>query len=90
MLIKTKRACVRLVSYVCAVIISLSVFGALEKKKADKYESLVNLSYQQAISGLSSYLDTIKTDLYKGMYASTPAMTGKLSASLLSSSSGAL
>ncbi len=90
MLIKTKRACVRLVSYVCAVIISLSVFGALEKKKADKYESQVNLSYQQAISGLSSYLDTIKTDLYKGMYASTPAMTGKLSASLLSSSSGAL
>lgn len=88
--IKTKRALVRLVSYVCAVIISLSVFGAVEKRKAEKYEDQVNLSYQQALSGLSAYLDSIKTDLYKGMYASTPAMAGKLSASLLSSSSGAL
>lgn len=90
MSIKTKRARVRLVSYVCAVIMSLSVFGALEKKKADEYENQVNLSYQQAISGLGSYLDAIKTDLYKGMYASTPSMTGRLSVSLLSSSSGAL
>lgn len=90
MTFKSKRMKVRIISFVCAVTLSLFVWGYSEKAKADSYENQINLSYQQALSSLSSYLDTIKTDLYKGLYASTPAMTGKLSASLCQASAGAL
>lgn len=87
---KSKRIQARLISFICAAVIALGAWGLTEKAKADSYAKQIELSYQQALSGLSSYVDAIKTDLYKGLYAATPSMTGKISASLCQESAGAL
>ncbi|WP_312643528.1 germination protein YpeB [Hydrogenoanaerobacterium sp.] len=85
----TKRGLVRLISYLCAVVLVLGVGTAVGYNNAAHYRILLEDTYSQSLTGLASNLTGISATLNKGMYASTPVQVSSLSAQLWRDASAA-
>ncbi|RPF47268.1 germination protein YpeB [Hydrogenoanaerobacterium saccharovorans] len=85
----TKRGWVRIVSYLCAVLLVLGVGTAVNFNNAVRYRILLEDTYSQSITGLASNLTGISSTLSKGLYASTPVQVSSLSAQLWRDASAA-
>ncbi|MBC8547513.1 germination protein YpeB [Clostridiaceae bacterium NSJ-31] len=85
----TKRGFVRLVSFLCALILVLGVGFALEGRAAARYRLRLEENYAQSLTGLASNLSGISQTLQKGVYAATPVQISTLSAQLWRDASAA-
>lgn len=84
-----RRSLVRLISYALTLFVILAAWGGVNAVRNKKNERQLLLVHQRAISSLSSYLNTIETDLQKMQYVNTPTMATGLSMSLCKASAGA-
>lgn len=85
----SKRAKVRIVLYLSAVILALGIFSIVQTVKANKYERETMITRQMALISLDEYLNNISTNLEKTIYANTPAMLSKLSSEMWREASSA-
>lgn len=77
-----RRSRIRLVSFLTAVIVTLAVWGTVNAVIAGRYERELNVSQERALSNLSSYMESINTNLQKGIYANTSPMLANISAQI--------
>ena len=73
----TKRGKIRVFSFSTAVFLALLTFAIVGNVRATKLQRQVRLSSERALCELDTYLDTIYTDLQKGIYTATPPMLGR-------------
>lgn len=85
----TRRAKVRMVSFVLAIIAALCGLWIYNAVTAMNLRRSLEYSYLRAVEDLAGAVDNIKTTLSKGMYAGTPAMLSSLSGKLWTDSSSA-
>lgn len=85
----SKRAKVRIVLYLSAVILVLGIFSIVQTVKANKYERETMITRQMALISLDEYLNNISTNLEKTIYSNTPAMLSKLSSEMWREASSA-
>lgn len=85
----SKRGFVRLVSYLCALVLVLSAGAATGYTQAQSYRMMLENEYSQALTGLASNLTGISTTLNKGRYAFTPVQISGLAAQLWRDASSA-
>lgn len=85
----TKRGKIRVFSFSAAVFFALLTFAIVGNVRATKLQRQVRLSSERALCELDTYLDTIYTDLQKGIYTATPPMLGSLSEELHRAATGA-
>lgn len=85
----TKRGKIRVFSFGTAVFCVLLTFAVVGNVRAAKLQRQVRLSSERALCELDTYLDTIYTDLQKGVYTVTPPMLGGLSEELHRAATGA-
>lgn len=78
-----------MISYAVALVCILSVWGITQTAKTKEYEKQLLVAHQRSVASLSSYLDSIETDLRKMQYVNTLPMTSGLSMSLCKASAGA-
>lgn len=85
----SRRNKIRKISYVLTLIAVLAAWGITASAQKVAYERQIRVSNQRAVASLSSYLDTVETDLQKMQYVNTQAMASGLSMSLCKSTAGA-
>lgn len=85
----TKRGKIRVFSFSTALVCVLLTFAIVGNVRAAKLQRQVRLSSERALCELDTYLNTIYTDLQKGIYTVTPPMLGSLSEELHRSATGA-
>lgn len=78
MVISSRRSLIRIVSLMCAVVLTLGAAAVSGNYKARKLERINAVSQQRALSELTESMADIETALGKEIYAGTPAMTEKL------------
>ncbi len=86
---KSRRGRIRLISILTTLIVVLAVFGTVEHVEAKNYATNVRVSQQRALSELSSYMESIHTNLKKGAYASSSPMLATIAAQLWMESTAA-
>ncbi len=85
----SKRCFVRIISFSCALILTLGALAVQQGSKAGSTELMLQNNYMRAIEDLSLSLDNIKTTLNKGMYSNSPVMLTTLSAKLTNEAANA-
>ena len=88
-LLRSRRGRIRLISMLTALVVVLAAFGAVNYFEAKKFKTTVRVSQQRALSELSSYMESIHTNLQKGAYASSSPMLATLAAQLWMESTAA-
>lgn len=78
----SKRGLVRLVSFVLAIALVLSLLAWNAYGDARQSRRALEYRYMQSVSDLTTYVQNIDSDLEKAMYAKTPAMLTNLSTKL--------
>ena len=73
-----RRFKVRSVSFLTSLIIALAIWGGVNAAKVSKYEKNLNASQQRALANLSTYMDSISSNLQKGIYANTSPMLANI------------
>ena len=84
-----KRHKIRIVSFIVAVIVTLSVWGISQSVASSKLKKEMAVSQQRTITSLASYVDSLANDLRKMQYVNTSTMASTLSLSLCKASAGA-
>ncbi len=85
----SKRAFVRIISYLTALAAVLGIMSALNHGKAQSAETRLEYGYMRAMDDLSLSIDNIKTTLNKGLYSNSPSMMTELSSRLRNEASTA-
>lgn len=85
----SKRAFVRIVSYLTAIAAVFAIMAAVNQTRADTVETRLEYGYMRAMGDLSLSIDNIKTTLNKGLYSNSPSMMTELSSRLRSEASTA-
>ena len=85
----SKRAFVRIISYLTALAAVLGIMSALNHGKAQSAETRLEYGYMRAMDDLSRSIDNIKTTLNKGLYSNSPSMMTELSSRLRNEASTA-
>lgn len=80
----TKRSIIRVVSFSICIVAVLSAYAIIGHNESVRYKMRLEASYQKSLFELSECLDTIKTNLTKSAYATTPSMMFTLSENLYS------
>ena len=90
-LIKTKsrRCSVRVISFITALVLVLAIWGTVSCIKVKRLEGQLTISQQRALTELSAYMDSISTNLQKGMYANTPPMLASIASTVWRESTAA-
>lgn len=78
----SKRALVRLISFVVAIILVSIFFAYSYAKEAKSSMQALEYHYMKSISDLTQYTQNINSDLTKAMYAKSPAMLNQISSKL--------
>lgn len=78
----SRRLKIRSVSFLISLVIVLAVWGGVNAAKVSKYEKKLNASQQRALSNLSTYMDSISSNLQKGIYANTSPMLANISSQI--------
>ncbi|HZK22136.1 MAG TPA: PepSY1/2 domain-containing protein [Oscillospiraceae bacterium] len=74
----SRRLRIRSVSFLTSLIIVLAIWGGVNFAKVNKYERNLNAAQQRALSNLSTYMDSISSNLQKGIYANTSPMLANI------------
>lgn len=72
----SRRGRIRLLSFLAAVLLTLSVFAVSGAVRAARYERQLRVSGERALATLDDALRSMQADLQKGVYANTPPMLG--------------
>lgn len=87
---KTNRRCrVRIISYLSALILTLSIWGITATVKQNQYARIITASRQQALSDLNEYMNNINISLSKSLYCHTKPMLSNMASSLWREATGA-
>lgn len=84
-----KRCLIRLVSFAVTLVVVLAAWGGINAVRNKNNERQLLLAHQRAVSSLSSYINSVETDLQKMQYVNTSTMTANLAMSLCKASAGA-
>ncbi len=84
-----KRVKIRIASFFLAITATLCVWGIMQTIKVNNYAKEITIAHQRTIASLSSYINSLETDLRKLQYANTSPMTSGISLSLCKASAGA-
>lgn len=82
--IMTKRSIIRIISFSICIVTVLSAYAIIGHNESVRYKMRLESSYQKSLFELSECLDSIKTNLTKSAYATTPSMMFTLSENLYS------
>lgn len=83
------RQKIRIRTYVASMIFCLSIFSAKYYITANKYEYELKAKQQNAVIELAECVDSISTELNKGLYTNTTPMISELSTALSGECAGA-
>ncbi len=86
---KSRRASVRTVSFLIAVVVTLSIWAGVSTFKLVEAQREVKRSNERALTQLGTYLDDISLNLQKCMYAGSENMLSQVSTKLWRSSASA-
>lgn len=78
-----RRNIVRIISFLCAVILTLTGFIIKDRKKAEKLKLQIENGYSENINGLSASVNDISLLLQKIKYVNEPSMLSKMAAEIL-------
>ncbi|MBQ6020604.1 MAG: germination protein YpeB [Clostridia bacterium] len=81
-----KRRRIRIISFITALTLSLTVWGFHERYQKNEYIKSLVLSQQESLILLSTYLNEMNDTLEKALYSSTPPMLSSIAAKLWSES----
>ena len=84
-----KRKKVRLISFLTALTLVLSLSALTGNIKAYKYKREADIENQRSLTELCEYMDSIEVSLMKSIYASSGMMLGSLTNKLQRDTSGA-
>ena len=84
-----RRAKIRLVSFLTALVVALTAWGTTASVTAARYKRTAEISNQRALMRLCEYLDNIETDLTKASYVNSGVMLATLSGDLHKQATGA-
>lgn len=79
----TRRAWIRLVSYLSALVVTLSAAAITGHIRAEERQTVIEHSYQRALAQLADYMSNLESTLNKGKYATSPNQLQGLSEKLL-------
>lgn len=79
----TRRAWIRLISYISALVITLSAATITGYSRAAQRQTVIEHSYQRALAQLADYMSNLESTLDKGKYATSPHQLQGLSEKLL-------
>jgi len=82
----SRRAIIRIASYLTALIVILGGFTWINYNRAAQYERYVNAQYQHAFDELVTSMSQIDSALQKGVYATSPQTAAALSAEIFAKS----
>lgn len=85
----SRRARIRGISFLTALIAVLGVGTATGYYRASRYKNQLEYTYKRAMQDTSVYVSNISTDLQKGYYAGTPQQMSYISAKLWRESAAA-
>ena len=85
-----RRAKIRLVSFLTALVVALTAWGTTASVTAARYKRTAEISNQRALMRLCEYLDNIETDLTKASYVNSGVMLATLSGDLHKQATGAV
>ena len=86
---KKRRPLIRLVSFLSAVVITLTIWGAVNSFKLAVAEREIKASNERALTQLGTYLDDINLNLQKCTYCSGSRMLSDVTSKLWRSSASA-
>ena len=86
---KKRRPLIRLVSFLSAVVITLTIWGAVNSFKLAVAEREIKVSNERALTQLGTYLDDINLNLQKCTYCSGSRMLSDVTSKLWRSSASA-
>ncbi|MEG0691735.1 MAG: germination protein YpeB [Oscillospiraceae bacterium] len=78
----SQRGLVRIVSFIIAIILVLSVMAFGFSSQAQTNQRTLEYHYMKGIDDLTAHIQNIDSDLTKAMYAKTPSMLSMLSSKL--------
>ena len=85
----SKRAFVRIISYLIAAALVLGALAVQQSGRADNAQMMMQYSYMRAVEDLSLSMDNIKNTLSKGLYSNSPKMLSQLTGKLANDASTA-
>ncbi len=83
---RNKRSSIRMVSFLCAIVVSLGVWGTINAVALRSAERSILQSNERALTQLGTYLDDITLNLQKSMYVRSSDMLSDISTKLWRSS----
>ena len=86
---KTRRGLIRIISFLSALVVSLTIWGTVSTIKLTKARIALRISNERALTQLGTYLDDISLSLQKCMYCNSDSMLSDVSSDLWRSSSSA-
>ncbi len=86
---RIKRSTVRLISFLTAVILTLTAWGAVNAVALKRARCRLRADNERSLTELGAYLDEIALDLQKCRYVSTAAMMNDLTAEIRRASTAA-
>ena len=78
----TKRALVRIITFITALVIVLAALFGINYSENQNYKRTQEYTYLQSVEDLYTYLSNINSTLTKGMYCASPQMLSTLSSML--------
>ncbi|MCR5207089.1 MAG: germination protein YpeB [Eubacterium sp.] len=78
-----RRNVIRLTTLTLCLIAALASFTIIKTNNMNDYKNSLEVSYRQSLSELNDYLETVNTDLNKGLYSNSPAQLREISRDLL-------
>ena len=88
-MIKSRRGLIRIISFLSAVVVTLTLWGAVSSYKLSQAKIAIQISNERALTQLGTYLDDISLNLRKCMYCNGEEMLSDVSADLWRSSASA-
>lgn len=85
----TRRNYVRITSFITLALAILIVSATVNTRNMNRYKQQLEISYQQSLSELNEYLDTVNTDLTKSLYSNSSQELGDISRDLYAQCSAA-
>ena len=79
---RKRRTKIRLIGFLTSLIVTLAIWGGVNAALVNRYERDLNVTKERALSTLSSYMESINSNLQKGIYANTSPMLANISAQI--------
>ncbi len=85
----TRRNVIRITSFITLGLVILVVSATSNARDMNRYKNQLEITYQQSLSELNEYLDTVNTDLTKSLYSNSAQELSDISRDLYAQCSAA-